>query len=268
MRHIILALAFVVAACTPSPSNQIETEFDRRIQAGGLSGTALADAYIDRGLLRLATRNPDAAVADFNLAIQTVPDLAEAYVWRGIAMSEKGDKAHAREDYDRALAIDPDYWFAHGNSGLMLAEAGQDDAALAELARALELGAPHRNEFFVREIRQRQIMEINRKGPPSTGTETAKLAIAASDQLALYRVTRAGILLKRGDKDAALAESREALSFSPDSLFVQMNLIRVLSRLGQCEEAWRQMDLMGKKTGIYFYPAKGKDKCPEIGKLL
>ena len=264
MRHIILALAIVVAACTPSPSNQIETEFDQRIQTGGLSGPALADAYIDRGLLRLATRNPDGAIADFNLAIQTVPDLTEAYVWRGVAKGEKGDKAGARGDYDRALAIDPDYWFAHGNSGLMLAEAGEDDAALAELARALELGMPHRGEFFVRESRQRQIMQINRKGPPSTGTESAKLAISASDQLALYRVTRAGIFLKRGDKDAALAESREAASFAPDSFFVQMNLIRVLSQLGQCEEAWRQMDLMGKKTGIYFYQPKGKAKCPEV----
>jgi len=173
----------------------------------------------------------------------------------------------ARADYDRALAIDPDYWFAHGAVGLALAEAGDEDAALAELARALALGQAHRGEYFVREIRQRPVIQPNRKGPPSTGTATQKLSVAASDHLALYRVVRAQILLKRGDKEAALAESRDAVGLAPDSLLAQWNLVRVLATLGQCEEAWRQTEAMGKIAGIYFYPPESKDKCPDFAKL-
>lgn len=267
MRRIILVLAIIVAACTAKPGGDIENDLDRRVQSGGLSGAALADALIDRGLLRVATKNLDGAIVDFNAAIAVVPDLAEAYVWRGIVTGEKGDKVRAREDYDRALAIAPDYWFAHGAVGLTLAEAGDDDAALAELARALELGQAHRGEFFVREIRQHQVIQPNRKGPPATGMATQKLSIAASDHLALYHVARALIFLKRSNNDAALVESKDAVGMAPDSALAQWNLVRTLATLGRCEEAWTQTEAMGKSTGIYFLPPKSKDKCPEFTKL-
>ena len=267
MRRIILVLAIIVAACTAKPGGDIESDLDQRIQSGGLSGAALADALVDRGLVRAATKNTDGAIVDFSAAIAAAPNLAEAYVWRGIVTGDKGDKIRARADYDRALAIDPDYWFAHGAVGLTLAEAGDDDAALAELARALELGQPHRGEFFVRDIRQHQVAQPNPKGPPSTGTAKQGLSISASDHLALYHVARAQILLKRSDKEAALAESRDAVGLAPDSLFAQWNLVRTLATLGRCEEAWAQTETMGKNTGIYFYPSQSKDKCPDFAKL-
>lgn len=269
MHRIIIVLAIVLAACTAKPGGDIENDLDQRIQSGGLSGAALADAYVDRGLLRSATHNPDGAIADFNAAIAVAPNLPEAYVWRGVMADVKGDKVGARADFDRALAIDPDYWFAHGNVGLMLEDAGDDDAALAELGRALELGQPHRGEFFVREVRQHHVTAPNPKGPPSTGTATQKLFIAASDHLALYHVARAQIFLKRSDKDTALAESRAAVGLAPDSLFAQWNLVRTLATVGQCEEAWRETQTMGKSTGIslLFAPPKSKDHCPEFTKL-
>jgi tetratricopeptide (TPR) repeat protein len=267
MRRIILALTIMLTACTAKPGGEIESDLDQRVQAGGLSGAALADALVDRGLLRAATKNPDGALADFNAAIAAAPDFAEAYVWRGVVTGDKGDKAGERADYDRALAIDPDYWFAHGAVGLTLAGAGDDDAALAELARALALGLPHRGEFFVREIRQRAVIQPNRKGRPSTGTATQRLSIAASDHLALYHVARALILLKRSDKEAALADSRDAVGLAPESAVAHFTLIRVLSSLGRCEEAWAQTEAMGKSTGIHFIPNGSKDKCPTFANL-
>jgi tetratricopeptide (TPR) repeat protein len=267
MRQIILAFAIVLAACTAKPGAEIESGLDQRIQSGGLSGAALADAHIDRGLLRVATKNLDGALVDFDAAIAAAPDLAEAHVWRGIVTGEKGDKVRAREDYDRALAIDPDYWFAHGAVGLTLAAAGDEDAALAELARALELGRAHRGEFFVREIRQHQVTQPSRKGRPSTGMATQSLSIAASDHLALYRIVRAQIFLKRGDKDAALAESRAAAALAPNSLVAQWNLVRILAQLGQCEEARRQSEAAFHLTHLRLYPPKSKDECPDFGKL-
>jgi tetratricopeptide (TPR) repeat protein len=260
-RFTRVILAIVLAACTAKPGGDIESDLDQRVQSGGLSGAALADAYVDRGLLRAATKNPDGAIADFNAAIATAPNLPEAYVWRGIVTDEKGDKAGARQDYGRALALDPEYWFAHGAVGLTLAEAGEDDAALAELARALELGQPHRGEYFVREIRQHEIVQPSRKGPPATGTATQKLSIAASDHLALYRIARAQIFLKRNDKDAALAESRGALALAPESLAAQWNLVRILVALRQCDEAWHQVDAIFKNTGIAI--AKSQE-CPDF----
>ncbi len=267
MRRIILVLAIIVAACTAKPGADIEKDLDHRIQSDGLSGAALADALIDRGLLRAATKNLDGAIVDLDAAIAAAPGLAEAYVWRGIVRGETGDKVRAREDYDRALAIDPDYWFAYGAIGLTLAAAGDEDAALAQLARALELGRSHRGEFFVRESRYQRITQLSRKGPPARGTATQALSVAVSDHLARYRVVRAQIFLKRNDKHAALVESKDAAALAPHSLIAQWNLVRVLAQLGQCEEAWRQTEAIFYLTRIRFAPPESKDNCPDFGEL-
>jgi tetratricopeptide (TPR) repeat protein len=265
MRRIALVLAIVVAGCT-SPEAEIEADLSQRIQSGGLSGAALADAYIDRGLLYLGTNKPDGALVDFNLAIQAAPELAEAYVWRGVVMSVKKDKARARQDFDRALAIDPDYWFARGTSGLAMAEAGDDDAALAELARALELGMPHRGEYFVREVRQQRFTQVNRRGQARTTTGMVGLTVAVDNHLVLYRLTRFDILLRRNEKESALAESREAVRLAPDSFAAQWRLVEALVALDQCEEANRQAEIMGQRTGIHLV-TPSPDECPAMPKL-
>lgn len=263
MRLSVFMLAILVAGCTPPPEAEIEDEFNRRIESGGLSGAALADAYTDRGLLRLATENPNGALADFDMAIQAAPDSAEAYVWHGVAKSIKKDEAGARSDYARALAIDPDYWFAHGTSGLAMAEAGENDAALAALARALELGMPHRSEYFVREIQHRRFTYVSRRGVARTRKVPIELAVAARDHLALYRIARAMIFLDRGDKASALAESQHAVELAPDSASAKFRLIAVLSALGQCEEAHRQLDTLDEEFRLFFVPGP-KDECPKL----
>jgi len=267
MRRIILFLAVFVAACTAKPGGDIETDLNRRIGAGGLSGRALADAYIDRGLLRAATKNLDGAIADFDAAIATAPDLAEAYVWRGIALDGKGDSARARAEFDRALTIDPDDWFAQGSLGMLMAKTGEEDAALATLARAIELGMPHSGEYFVREVRQYQATVPMPKGPPATGTAGQQLSSSAANQLALFRIARAGIFLERNDADAALAESRAAVGVAPDSGAAQWNLVFVLAELGRCEEAWNQTEALGSKTGFYLFQPKSKSECAELLKF-
>lgn len=266
MRCIVLVLAIVVAGCTPRPEAQFEEEFNQRIQSGGLSGAALADAYIDRGLLRLATQNPDGAIADFDLAIQAAPRQPEAYVWRGVAMSAKNDTARAREEYGRALAVDPDYWFAHGNSGLAMMEAGEDDAALAELARALELGMPHRDEYFIRETRYRRYTQVTRRGVAYTRKVPIELAVAAKDHLAFYRLGRAQIFFKRGDKESALVKTQHTVQLAPDSTSARWHMIRLLSALGQCEEANRQLDTFGEGFRTLFVPGP-RDECPNLPNL-
>ncbi len=260
MRSIVLALAIFVAGCTPSPEVQMEDEFNQRIQSG-LTGAAVADAYADRGILHLATEKPDAAIADFNLAIQAAPDFAEAHVWHGVAMSAKNDKTRARQDFDRALAIDPEFWFAHGMSGLARQEAGEDDAALAELARAIELGMPHRGEYFVRETRYRRQTELTRRGVAYTRKMPVELAFAVNDQLTLYRLARAQIFLKRGERESGIIESQQAIQLASNSSAVRLRLIGTLAALGQCEEANRQAEAYNEFARMLVM-AQIADACP------
>ncbi|MGH7886801.1 MAG: tetratricopeptide repeat protein [Candidatus Binatia bacterium] len=274
MRQMILSIAVILAAaCAPRAEYDIETDFNQRIETGGLSGDELARAYIDRGILRLAAKETGAALADFNLAIATAPNLADGYVWRGVATDTSGDPVRAKEDYDRAVAVDPNSWLAHGARGLLMARNQEDDLALRELDLALDLGKAHEGEYLVRELKTRKIMRQNRIGPPATGTSTQKLVISVNEQLANYRVIRSLIFMKKNDQEMALLESGEAVRLAPTSMLAQMNRAKILLMLGRCDEAKTQFEDMAKQTGISFKPKvwikfagmpPDQNKCPEL----
>ena len=61
-------------------------------------------AYADLG-------DYDLAIADYNKAIELMPDLAEAYYNRGVARKMKGEKEEAIRDFERFLELSEDeYW--------------------------------------------------------------------------------------------------------------------------------------------------------------
>ena len=49
----------------------------------------------------------EAAIADFDRALQLDPKLVDAYVDRGLALLLQGKETEAAKDLERALAIDP-----------------------------------------------------------------------------------------------------------------------------------------------------------------
>jgi Tfp pilus assembly protein PilF len=217
----------------------------------------VADAYSDH--IALATEKLDAATL-ISIWRSRLHRLREAHVWHGVAMSAKNDKTRARQDFDRALTIDPNFWFAHGMSGLARQEAGEDDAALAELARAIELGMPHRGEYFVRETRYRRQTELTRRGVAYTRKMPVELALV-NDQLTLYRLARAQIFLKRGERESGIIESQQAIQLASNSSAVRLRLIGTLAALGQCEEANRQAEAFNEFARMLVMAGMA-DKCP------
>ena len=95
----------------------------------------LADAYINRGKVFLATGNPDAAIPELSRAISLRPDSFIAFGNRGNAWFAKGDRKRAIEDYDRALAIHPQYLTARENREKVLAETASQETNLDTIQR-------------------------------------------------------------------------------------------------------------------------------------
>ncbi|NND83000.1 MAG: tetratricopeptide repeat protein [Gammaproteobacteria bacterium] len=78
---------------------------DRAISYGSLKKKDLVATYVNRGVLQVAIEDYEAAVKDYNRAIELSDDTAEAYVNRGNMwfLVEKYPEAIA--DYDRALEL-------------------------------------------------------------------------------------------------------------------------------------------------------------------
>jgi tetratricopeptide (TPR) repeat protein len=70
-----------------------------------LSSHDRAATFINRGVLRLALREVNFALNDFNAGLAIDPDIGEGYIDRGASLIEKRQFAEAIENIDKGLAL-------------------------------------------------------------------------------------------------------------------------------------------------------------------
>jgi tetratricopeptide (TPR) repeat protein len=100
-----------------------------------------ANAYYYRGLAYLEKGTPDTAIADFTEAIRLAPDLAEAYCQRGRACLVAGELYLAAQDCTTAIRIRPKYADAYYFRGLARLRAREYSRAIADLQETQSLSA-------------------------------------------------------------------------------------------------------------------------------
>jgi tetratricopeptide (TPR) repeat protein len=64
-----------------------------------------AIAYYNRGVAKSNLGRNEAAILDYNKAIELNPNHANAYYNRGLAKSALGDKTGAKKDYEKAVKL-------------------------------------------------------------------------------------------------------------------------------------------------------------------
>ncbi len=95
--------------------------------------------WIARGVNRCAT-DPQAALADFDKALEINPNSVRALQSKASVLSEKLHReAEAVAILDRVVALDPDYLRARAGRGVLLARQGKREAAHADARAALKL---------------------------------------------------------------------------------------------------------------------------------
>jgi lipoprotein NlpI len=106
-------------------------------------GMALAQAATDAEKCRSITGNPDLAIKHCSAAIASGKlsgqALAQAHVYRGVEYAGKGDHERAISDYSAAILIDPKFAEAYHNRGTSWANKGEPDRAIADFDAALRL---------------------------------------------------------------------------------------------------------------------------------
>jgi len=106
-------------------------------------GTALEPgdpwAVSERGLDFLAKADFDAAIADFNRALELTPTSAWTFAERGVAYLRSGRPAQAVEDLSRALELDEgDAWTLYAR-GIARTKTGDADAGSRDIAAAIKV---------------------------------------------------------------------------------------------------------------------------------
>ncbi len=100
---------------------------------------SFTEAYINRGLARLAREETSQAVRDFDTAIQLNPELSTAFHNRGIARHRRGEADAAIADLSEAIRIDPNDALSYNVRGVVYCDNGKYDKAVKDFDEALRL---------------------------------------------------------------------------------------------------------------------------------
>jgi tetratricopeptide (TPR) repeat protein len=113
---------------------------DAALRKGGLTQRDETATYVNRGVIYNRMGEPEAALADFDIALARDPGLGEAMINRGNSLYLKGDYSSAISEYERALETGTSKahvaWF---NIGLAEEARKRPDAAAAAYRKALEI---------------------------------------------------------------------------------------------------------------------------------
>ena len=77
---------------------------DAALRKGGLTQRDETATYVNRGVIYNRMGEPDAAIADFDIALSRDRTLGEAMINRGNSLYLKGDYDGAVSEYERALS--------------------------------------------------------------------------------------------------------------------------------------------------------------------
>ncbi len=101
-----------------------------------------ADAFSDRGVVRLHLNDLKGALEDMNYARSLEPKKAYRYSSRAFVKEKMGDTRGAILDYEKAIALDPDDAIAYNNLGLLEEKLGRHNKAIEHIKKADALGKP------------------------------------------------------------------------------------------------------------------------------
>ena len=123
----------------------VEAMKNRQYQAAVLEWNKALDlnptepwVYNNLGVALMETGKPDEAIKHYRKALKLNPQYAEAYDNLGEALAGKGEDKEAVEQFEKAVRLNPGFTVAHANLGMVLARTGQVDKAIFHLKMVVD----------------------------------------------------------------------------------------------------------------------------------
>lgn len=117
--------------------------------------------WSNRGNARVSQNKLEAAIADFDQAVELAPDASDPYLNRGTALEGQGKYEAAIADYNRVLELNPNDAMAYNNRGNAESGQGEWEKALIDYQKAVEI-AP--NFAFARANTALVYYQLGQKG--------------------------------------------------------------------------------------------------------
>ncbi|WP_240867090.1 SUMF1/EgtB/PvdO family nonheme iron enzyme, partial [Cylindrospermopsis raciborskii] len=165
-----------------------------------------AQAYNNRGIVRISLGERQLAIEDFSQAIIIAYHYTEAYVNRGYTRYELGSRQKAIEDFNQALNINPGYALAYNNRGVAYRDLGDKEWAKDDFSQALRV-----NPHYVEAYNNRAIVSYELGDKQGAIEDFNRALNINSNSIEAYNI-RGNIRYEMGDRQGAMEDFNRALS--------------------------------------------------------
>ena len=176
-----------------------------------------ARAYLRRGIEALQRGNLDDAITISRKSHghdgTETSILAQAYYYRGVAYRQKHEYEAAINDFERAIDLNPSYFFAYYNRGVVYYKTHNYDLANADFDEAIELFPKHPEAYYCRagvyerkRDYERAICDLNK-------------TIELSPNHVNAYSTRGYVYAWMGNHEKAITDCNSAIELDPNSPF-------------------------------------------------
>jgi tetratricopeptide (TPR) repeat protein len=207
------------------------------------------EQLIARGRQAFERRDYLAALNDFRDVLQGHPNFADIRHLSGLALSFLGQPEAALEEFDRAIELNEAYVEAHLNRAITLNELGRyDDAAVAferAWAHETKTDAPFPAAVTARLANAHMMVGdlYLEAGGAREAVEQYKIALDLRPKFLDIRNKLAVAQIQLGELGEAEIELRRALEGNSRFLAARLNLGLVLYRMGRIDEARSEWEL-------------------------
>ncbi len=110
----------------------------------------LAEAYTNRGNVKVRLERHDDAITDYDEAIRLKPDDDKIYSNRGVSKTELKRYDDAMADHDEGIRRNPNNAMAYNNRGITKAASGRHDDAIVDYDKAIYLKQEFADAYYNR----------------------------------------------------------------------------------------------------------------------
>ena len=125
---------------------------------------SLPEAYYRRGLVKRIIGNHHEAIQDLSIATILNPKMVSAYYYRGISYYETGDFPYAIANYNHAIFLDPKLANAYYQRAIIRGELGYTHQAIKDFKLAASLAREQNNSYLYRRAKKAQVLARKLKG--------------------------------------------------------------------------------------------------------
>jgi tetratricopeptide (TPR) repeat protein len=198
-----------------------------------LSNPHDVDLYLDFANISIDHQSYQVGVDMIDAGLEAEPKAAELYVARGILYVQLAQYDRAESDFAKADAIDPNKSIGSAAEGLAALQKNDSEDALATVQSKL---ANKPNDAFLLYL-QADILTQRGPDPGSPefrqAMESANQAVVLRPSLAAAHDVLAKLFLQAGENDAAIDQSRKALSSDPKDQTAIYHLIQASRKSGR-----------------------------------